>query len=104
MTTVRNGYDRRDHLMLSSIEWEVRRHQRAKRRKRMIERVGNQAVRRDDTRGFSVGSRMYRRRILNRVQLALRLDRLPHFFTLINSNGFDPRHCIVPLSTKRLLR
>ena len=104
MTPVRDRHHRRDHLVLSSVERQVRRHQRSKRRKRVKERVGNQTVRRDDARSFAVGSRMHRRRILNRIQLTLRLNRLAHLFTFINSNRFDPRHCVVLLSTKRLLR
>src|ERR1043165_1939013 len=104
MTTVGDRHHRRDHLMLSSRERQVRRHQRSKRRKRVIQRLRNQTVRRDDARRFAVRRRMHRRRILDRIQLTLRFDRLAHLFAFVDRNRLDPRHSVVLLSTKRLLR
>src|ERR1041384_3747559 len=104
MTTVGDRHHRRDHLMLSSRERQVRRHQRSKRRKRVIQNLRNQNVRRDDARRFAVRRRMHRRRILDRIQLTLRFNRLAHLFAFVDRNRLDPRHSVVLLSTKRLLR
>ena len=70
-TTVRDRYHRRDHLVLSSVERQVRRHQRPKRRKRMIQRRGNQTVGRNDPRCLAVGGWMNGRCVFDRIQRAL---------------------------------
>ena len=84
MAAVEHGHDRRDHLVLAAGQWQVRRHQSAKSRKRVMKRVRNQTVRRNDLRGLAVGRGMDRDRILYRIQIALRFDGATHVLIVIN--------------------
>jgi hypothetical protein len=78
--------------MLPAREQQVGRHQHTKRRKRMMQCVGNQAVRRNDLGGLTVGRRMDGNRVFNGIKFALRLDGTAYLLIFINRDRLDPSH------------
>ena len=71
---VGDGHHRGDHLVLAAGERKLVRHQHAERREGVIQRIGNQAMRRDDARRSVVGW-LHRAGILDRIQRTLRFQR-----------------------------
>ena len=71
MTAVRDRNNRGDHFVLPASQRQLRGHQHSERSEGMIQSIGNQTVRIYNPRSFAIQCRMHRRRIFNRIELAL---------------------------------
>src|ERR1017187_1555675 len=82
----------RDHFMLPPAQRQLRRHQRAKRSERVIERLRNQRVRPHNRRPSRL-IRMHRRGILYGIQRPLPLHRTAQLLIHFQQRyGFNPSH------------
>ena len=95
MTSVGDRDHGRDHLVLMTLQRQVRRQQSAVSRERVIKGIGDQAVRVDDSRGLAIEGWMNRRGILDWVQMSLSFRSLAYPLILRSWNSLDPSHKVV---------
>jgi len=98
VAAISNGNDGGDHLVLSSGERKVRRHQYAEGGKRVMKRLWDQAVRSDDMRRLAIGCGMNRHCILCWIQFTLRFNGATELLiTFRDGYGLNPGHKMVSL-------
>ena len=78
-----------------TLQRQVRRQQSAVSRERVIESIGDQAVRVDNSRGLAIEGWMNRRGILDWVQMSLFFRGLAYPLILRSRNSLDPSHKVV---------
>src|SRR5580700_9852297 len=82
--------------MLAPLERQFPGQQSPKRAERVKKHIGEQRVRANNAGLHSRENRCHRRRIFDRIKLALILDGLLDTIVLFHSNRLDPSHVLAP--------
>src|SRR5712691_1727592 len=102
MATVRHRYHCGDHFVLTTLERQFGRHQRAECAEGMKQRIRDERMGGDYTGCFAVIYGMNGGCVFDRIELALRFHRFLYTIVIVHSNGLDPGHSLPLLATEFL--